>query len=202
MNFIKEVYDYCGVIFKPTMYKKGLGLKATIGENETREYKKFGKLLHTYNDAFKYQPVEILHQILGFLNTNGGYIIMGVHDDGYLIGGDYQYEDYGILSDFLVETIIALDIKGLGLIEDPKYFKIPAKYVAQPIEKHLAIIKINKSPFPIIENNRICVREISSVHEITHETWKIRQLIQQPADTKKINTKKQPMSYAQIAKAQ
>lgn len=178
---MEESYNFDGVIFKPTKFTDAYRLRAETPEDESHEYKGFGKLMH-FNDKskrYQYQPQELKETIIAFLNTNGGYIYLGVADNnGMLKGGDYTLEDKDKLGLFLKNFARYLKIGGLGLIEY-RFHVIPKKYQIACESKYadercLAVIKVYKSLVPIVIDDIIIVREMNTNTKISVDEWKLR----------------------------
>lgn len=181
---MEEYYDFDGVIFKPVQFTDAIRLKAETPEDESHEYKGFGKLMHFTDRSkkYQYQPRELKETIMAFLNTNGGCIFLGVADNnGMLKGGDYTLEDKDKLGIFLKNFAACIKIGGLGLIKY-NFHKIPKKYQIKCEDKNvddrcLAVIKVHKSPIPIIYDNVIIVREMNTNTKISLDEWNLRMKI-------------------------
>ncbi len=180
---MSDNFTFNGVTFESFTFKNGKGLVTKMPESEDLEYKGFGKLGHFDDKSKAYQPKELKETIAAFLNTKGGSIYLGVHNkNGFLYGGDYTLEDKDKLGVFLKNLAAALGIAGLGLIEH-MFYKIPKSYqlpcADRTAERCLAVIIVHKSPFPIMYDNTIIIREMNTNTKLSMQSWELRNSIQQ-----------------------
>lgn len=174
-------YNYDGILFVPKKFKTHMGLVTTKPESEILEYKGFGKI--TFGDKSKsYQANELKETIVAFLNTNGGRVLLGVHDkNGFLAGGDYTLEDKDKFGLFLKNFSKTLGISGLGLIKH-EFYSIPDEYKIdchnKEADRCLVIITVYKSNKLILYNRAIFIRELNSNSKISYDSWLQRLEIQ------------------------
>lgn len=193
-----QKFVYAGVEFCPADFPNGPMLRAVHNERTDREYKGYGKLMVkskciTKDDLKRYehQIPELEMQIAAFLNTNGGLIFLGVGDNGAVKGGDYTYKDQDNLLSFLKNyTIRHPCITGKGLIQDPEFVEIPAKFVkifpnAPDSKRYLVIIKIKPSEVPVYNNGVLYMRELGGVVGVDYATWQERHNVK-PASTEMV----------------
>jgi len=87
-QIIREGYQKLGVVAKTTVAPEKFDLSAVIndGESEATEFKSTLRInLHT-GESDKRMETAILRTLGGFLNTNGGTLIVGLSDDGTPLG--------------------------------------------------------------------------------------------------------------------
>ena len=129
-------------------YNKELFLKELVynGESQLVEFKKSIRWDYKQNSINKEFEFLLVKDISALLNTNGGFLLLGVSNEGEFIGLEKDYETlvkndrYGF-SIHLIQTIndyIGYQLKDFWSIE---FFNIE--------EKEICLIRIDKSPKPV-----------------------------------------------------
>jgi len=128
---------------------KELDIKHMIQEDESYnlEFKStFGWNIKE-NKPDKEMKYEVLKTIAGFLNSNGGTLIIGVDDDKHIIGMDYDYKSNwkGNKDGFLLEFNQFIE-QAIGLSNYRKYITIQFYNYDG---KDICIVRVEKSIKPV-----------------------------------------------------
>ncbi|MBC8312769.1 MAG: DUF262 domain-containing protein [Candidatus Cloacimonetes bacterium] len=121
--------------------KKQVEIKEIIlsGENEKVEMKSTLRFDLRENNINKKLEYVVVKTISAFLNTDGGTLIIGVDDDGNVLGLEKDFK-----------TLAKQDVDGLEL----HFRQIIKKYLGENFEKYIKIT------FPEVEDKQICVVKI------------------------------------------
>ncbi len=121
--------------------KKGDEIKELIlsGENEQFELKSTLRFDLRENNINKKLEYVVAKTISAFLNTDGGTLIIGVNNDGNILGLEKDFK-----------TLAKQDIDGLEL----HFRQIIKKYLGENFEKYIKIT------FPKVDEKEICVVKI------------------------------------------
>ena len=165
-NVIKNAYEQviCGA--SPTVYDRNKLVADSIsdGESETVEFKSTIRVnLHT-GEMDPRITMSALKTIAGFLNRNGGRLVVGVADDGSAVGIDtdkFQNEDK--MSLFLVDLVRSR----LG-VSAQTYI---SHHFEDYEEERVLVIDVERSPEPVFtkdgDSDRFFVRSGPSTAEFS-----------------------------------
>ena len=159
-----------------TLEEKELNSIIQRGEGKYLEFKSSLQYCVKENTPKKALRFEVLKNIAAFANTDGGEILIGVEDNGNILGleetdfktNNNSEDSYRLLFDSLIETNFGNSFQ--ELMSDMKFYKIENKSVA-----HLTI---SKSLIPIYLKNKdkdgnkydaFFIRRLASAKELSKE---------------------------------
>jgi predicted HTH transcriptional regulator len=133
--------------------------------HEVANLAKQGEGLHIEFKKKVAHPEKIIKEIIAFANTEGGYLLIGVDDDGTVSGQRYVEEDVFLL-DKTIEKMIEPKL-------DFQKFQLPIN-----AKKGVAVYKIAKSPsrphyFYENQRKRAFIRVEDRSVQASKEVWEI-----------------------------
>lgn len=140
-NYLSQIKDFDITIKKVNVKKNPLRELIDLGENSKVEFK--SSLRYDYHQKSVNKDLELViaKTIVAFLNSDGGKLLIGVKDNGQILGLTKDYP-----------TLKRKNRDGFKL----KLVEIINKFIGKEFNR-VSIIKFN---FPIIDKKEICVVEV------------------------------------------
>ena len=138
-------------------------------ESKTLEFKSSLRWDYYQNEANKDLEKVIAKTVAAFLNTEGGYLLIGVKDDGTVLGLENDYNTLRGGKDEFLQKVVQVVNNYLGennhAFIESEFFEVDGKEVCW--------VKVDKSPRPVYlednQDNKFYVRTQNSSRELTGE---------------------------------
>ena len=132
------------------------------GENQSVEFKETYRWNHHKNQKDRRNINNITRAICGFLNNNAGIVLIGVQDDGMIIGVEKDLEEFKSKDSFLQD--LGRKIRKDISINTVRYVKA---YFKQVNNREILIVSVEQANQPFIHlKKEFVVREMKKTQKI------------------------------------